>query len=130
VNYDIFKRQIDEGIRSFDFADYEMPINADSGFPPASRGSRKTCRSHGQGPGNYISRLKAWPRYVREQIALMRLGLKSGMTVSPDARAATTRCGARRRRSDKSVLGTVREVSQCVPAADQEALRNEGATRS
>src|SRR5438552_7668719 len=29
VNYDIFKRQIDESIESFDFGDYEMPINAD-----------------------------------------------------------------------------------------------------
>src|SRR6185295_19909596 len=30
---------------------------------------------------NYISRLNQWPRYVREQIANMRAGIKRGFTV-------------------------------------------------
>jgi uncharacterized protein (DUF885 family) len=82
VNYDIFKRQIDESIESFDFGDYEMPINADSGFHSGfSRLPKEMPLATVKDYENYISRLKAWPRYVREQIALMRLGLKSGMTV-------------------------------------------------
>jgi uncharacterized protein (DUF885 family) len=82
VNYDIFKRQIDESIESFDFGDYEMPINADSGFHSGfSRLPKDMPLATVKDYENYISRLKAWPRYVREQIALMRLGLKSGMTV-------------------------------------------------
>src|SRR6266581_9165760 len=32
VNYDIFRRQLDEAIESYVFGDYQMPINADSGF--------------------------------------------------------------------------------------------------
>jgi len=32
VNYDIFKRQIENAIESYDLGDYQMPINADSGF--------------------------------------------------------------------------------------------------
>jgi uncharacterized protein (DUF885 family) len=82
VNYDIFKRQVDESIESFDFGDYEMPINADSGFHSGfSRLAKDMPLATVKDYQNYISRLKAWPRYVREQIALMRLGLKSGMTV-------------------------------------------------
>ncbi len=82
VNYNIFKRQIDESVESFDFGDYEMPINADSGFHSGfSRLPKEMPLATVKDYENYISRLKAWPRYVREQIALMRLGLKRGMTV-------------------------------------------------
>ena len=43
VNYDIFLRQIDEGIESYDLGDYQMPINADSGF---HTGFSTNCRLH------------------------------------------------------------------------------------
>ena len=32
VNYDIFKRQLENGIAVFELGDYQMPFNADSGF--------------------------------------------------------------------------------------------------
>src|SRR5437870_1300671 len=82
VNYDIFLRQIDEGIESYDLGDYQMPINADSGFHTGfSRLPKEVPLATVKDYQNYISRLGQWPRYVGEQIALMRLGLKSGMTV-------------------------------------------------
>src|SRR5216683_2354706 len=82
VNYDIFKRQIDESIESFDFGDYQMPINADSGFHSGfSRLPKEMPLATVKDYENYISRLKAWPRYVREEIALMRIGIKRGMTI-------------------------------------------------
>ena len=82
VNYDIFKRQIDEGIESFDYGDYQMPFNADSGFHSSfSRLPKDVPLASVKDYENYISRLREWPRYVREQIALMRMGLKRGMTV-------------------------------------------------
>ena len=82
VNYDIFKRQIEEGIESYDFGDYQMPINADSGFHSGfSRLPKDVPLATVKDYENYISRLKQWPRYVREQMALMRIGLKRGMTV-------------------------------------------------
>jgi len=82
VNYDIFKRQIEEGIESYDFGDYQMPINADSGFHSSfSRLPKDVPLATVKDYENYISRLKQWPRFVREEIALMRIGLKRGMTV-------------------------------------------------
>src|SRR5438128_1404900 len=82
VNYDIFKEQIEEGIESYDFGDYQMPINADSGFHSAfSRLPKEMPLATVTDYENYISRLNAWPRFVREQIGLMRKGLERGMTI-------------------------------------------------
>ncbi len=82
VNYDMFRRQLVDGIEGYELGDYQMPINADSGFHTGfSRLSQEMPLATTKDYDNYISRLNQWPRYVREQIALMRLGLKRGMTV-------------------------------------------------
>ncbi len=82
VNYDIFRRQLENRAAGFDLGDYQMPINADSGFHTGfSRLPEEVPLATAKDYENYISRLKAWPRYVREQIELMRTGLKRGMTV-------------------------------------------------
>ena len=82
VNYDMFRRGIEDSLTSYDFGDYQMPINADSGFHSSfSRLPQDMPLATVKDYENYISRLKAWPRYVREEIALMRIGLKRGMTV-------------------------------------------------
>src|SRR5581483_7998517 len=82
VNYDIFQEQVEQGIESYDFGDYEMPINADSGFHSSfARLAKDMPLQTVKDYENYISRLNQWPRYVREEIANMRLGLKNGMTV-------------------------------------------------
>jgi uncharacterized protein (DUF885 family) len=82
VNYDMFRGQLRNAIDSYELGDYEMPINADSGFHTGfSRLPQDVPLATVKDYENYISRLKAWPRYVREEIALMRIGLKRGMTV-------------------------------------------------
>jgi uncharacterized protein (DUF885 family) len=82
VNYDIFERQLVNGIESYELGDYQMPINADSGFHSGfSRLSRDMPLATVKDYENYISRLNAWSRYVREQIANMRAGMKRGFTV-------------------------------------------------
>src|SRR5579872_3644299 len=82
VNYEIFREQLENAVDSYKFGDYEMPINADSGFHMGfarlpEEMPLRTVKDY----ENYISRLRAWPRYVNEEIALMRLGLKRGFTV-------------------------------------------------
>src|SRR5438552_2502378 len=82
VNYDIFRRQVEDGIESYILGDYQMPINADSGFHSGfSRLPKEVPLATVKDYQNYISRLGQWPRYVGEQIALMRIGLQRGMTV-------------------------------------------------
>ena len=59
-----------------------MPFNADSGFHSGfSRLPEEMPLATVKDYENYISRLRAWPRYVGEQIELMRMGLQRGMTV-------------------------------------------------
>ncbi|MEK6374732.1 MAG: DUF885 domain-containing protein [Acidobacteriota bacterium] len=82
VNYDMFRQGIENSIASYELGDYQIPFNADSGFHTGfSRLPQDVPLATVKDYDNYISRLKAWPRYVREEIALMRLGLARGMTV-------------------------------------------------
>jgi uncharacterized protein (DUF885 family) len=82
VNYDMFRQGLVDGIASYELGDYQIPFNADSGFHTGfSRLPENVPLGTVKDYDNYISRLKAWPRYVREEIALMRLGLSRGMTV-------------------------------------------------
>jgi len=83
VNYDIFQEQIENGIASFELGDYQMPFNADSGFHSGfARLAQNMPMATTKDYENYISRLNQWPRHVREEIALMRIGISRGMTVA------------------------------------------------
>ncbi len=82
VSYDMFREQLQENITGYELGDDQIPFNADSGFHSSfsrlpQQVPLKTVRDY----ENYISRLHAWPRLVREEIALMRVGLRRGMTV-------------------------------------------------
>ncbi len=82
VNYDMFQRQLDESIEGYALGDYQMPINADSGFHSGfSRLPQEMPLTTVKEYENYISRLRQWPRYVHEEIELMRMGIKRGFTV-------------------------------------------------
>ena len=82
VNYDMFQRQLDESIEGYELGDYQMPINADSGFHSGfSRLPQEMPLATVKEYENYISRLRQWPRYVHEEIELMRMGIKRGFTV-------------------------------------------------
>lgn len=130
VNYDMFKQGLENSIASYDLGDYQIAFTADSGFHTGfSRLAQEMPMATVKDYENYISRLKAWPRYVREEIALMRIGLKRGMTV-PRA----TLDGYDHTMSAHVVDDVTKSVfwrpfekfPSTVPAADQERLRQEG----
>ncbi len=82
INYDIFKRLLEDRIAEYEFGTYEIPLTADSGFHIAfSRLPQQMPFATAADYENYISRLQAFPEYVRQQIAVMRDGLKRGMTL-------------------------------------------------
>jgi uncharacterized protein (DUF885 family) len=130
VNYDIFRRQIEEAVAAYDLADYQIPINADSGFHTNfSRLPKDMPLATVKDYENYISRLKQWPRYVGEQIALMRLGLKRGMTVPRATLDGYDNTIAAHVVDDpsKSVFwAPFEKFPSTVPASEQERLRQEG----
>jgi uncharacterized protein (DUF885 family) len=130
VNYDMFRRQLENSIESYELGDYQMPFNADSGFHTGfSRLAEEVPLRTTKDYENYISRLKQWPRLVREEIALMRMGIARGFTV-PRA----TLDGYERTMSahvvdapDGSVFWKPFEkFPSTVPEADRERLRSEG----
>jgi len=82
VSYDMFRGQLADAIADYELGDYQMPFNADSGFHSSfSRLPSDVPLVTVKDYENYIARLRAWPRYMREQIGNLRIGLKRGMTV-------------------------------------------------
>ena len=82
VNYEMFKRQLEDGIASYDLGDWQITFNSDSGFHTGfSRLPKEVPLTTVKDYENYISRLRGWPQYVKEQIANMKVGLQRGMTV-------------------------------------------------
>jgi uncharacterized protein (DUF885 family) len=82
VNYDIFREQLDDGLASWELGEDQMPFNADSGFhSDFARLPEVAPLATVKDYDNYISRLRAWPRYVDQQIEQMRLGIKRGWTI-------------------------------------------------
>jgi uncharacterized protein (DUF885 family) len=82
INASIFKNQLEDRIAGFHFGAYQIPLNADSGFHTwFARMPREMPLRTVRDYENYIARMRAFPRYVDEQIALMKLGMKRGMTL-------------------------------------------------
>jgi uncharacterized protein (DUF885 family) len=82
VNYEIFESQLRDDASSYDFREYEIPLNADSGFHSdfsrlADNVPFDTVRDY----ENYIARLRAFPVYVDQNIDLMKEGMSRGMTL-------------------------------------------------
>jgi uncharacterized protein (DUF885 family) len=82
INYAIFADQLADGIAAYDFREYEIPLNADSGFhSDFSRLADVVPLATVKDYENYIARLGAFPKYVDQHIELMREGISRGMTL-------------------------------------------------
>ena len=82
VNRDMLARELEEAVADHGFGGHRMPWNADSGFHTAlaqipEQMTFATVRDYER----YIARLRAMPGYVRQQIALLREGVRAGFTV-------------------------------------------------
>lgn len=82
INYAIFRDQVEDDLAQYRFGAYRIPLNADSGFHTAF------ARLPAQMPlatvadyEAYLARLRAFPAYVDQHIALMREGIETGMTL-------------------------------------------------
>ncbi len=130
VNAEIFRRQLEDAVASYQLGDDQIPINADSGFhTDFARLPQNVPLDTVRDYENYISRLRAWPRYVREQIALMRIGLKRGMTVARatlDGYDATISAHVVDDPSKSVFDAPFEKFPESVPATEHERLRREG----
>jgi uncharacterized protein (DUF885 family) len=82
ISADMFARDARDEVAAHEFGTWRLPINADSGFHTefallASRLALAAPRDYEA----YVARLRAFPTYVGQQIALMREGLRTGFTL-------------------------------------------------
>ncbi len=82
VDAAIWKEQLDDRDAEFELGAYQMPFNADSGFHTNfAQLPDNMPFANTRDYENYLGRLRAWPRYVAQQIELMRMGIRRGFTV-------------------------------------------------
>jgi uncharacterized protein (DUF885 family) len=130
VNYDIFRRQLENRLRDYELGDYQMPFNSDSGFHIGfARLPDEIPLAAVKDYENYISRLRAWPRLMAEEIELMRMGLKRGFTVPRAVLDGYEKTISAHVVDDptKSVFwAPFEKLPATMPAAERERLRKEG----
>jgi uncharacterized protein (DUF885 family) len=82
INYDMFDAELDERLNSARFREFLLPLNADSGFhtnfPVVVQQMPYLTTADYE---KYLVRLGRFPRYMDQNIALMREGLRSGITI-------------------------------------------------
>ena len=130
VSYDIFRSQLEERLAEHRFGDWQVPINADSGFHIGlARLPDEVPLATVEDYENYLARLGAFPRYFGEQIANMRLGLERGMTIPRvvlDGYETTIAAHAVDDAAESVFWAPFEAFPTGVPAADHERLREEG----
>jgi len=82
VSAEIWHGQLRDRIADFELGAYQMPFNADSGFHATfAQLPDQMPFAKVEDYESYLSRLRAWPHLVDQQIELMRLGIRRGFTV-------------------------------------------------
>ena len=81
INYDIFKYQLEDKIARIEFEDYLMPLNAEGGFyTNLSYMVRGLPFENTEDYEKYLKKLAAVPEYFRDNMELMRTGIRKGIT--------------------------------------------------
>ena len=132
INYRIFKRTVVDRLAGYEFKSYLMPLNADSGFHTGlARLAKRVPLTTVKDYDNYISRLRAIPRYINEHIALMREGIETGMTVAKvvlDGYEVTIETHVVDEPKESVFYEPFETFPVAVPVEHQERLRAEGET--
>jgi uncharacterized protein (DUF885 family) len=82
VSHAMLTIQLDEAIKEFEFGTHRIPILVDDGFHiDFARHPNQFRFASVADYRNFLARLASFPRYSREQIANMRLGLADGFTM-------------------------------------------------
>ena len=127
INAAIFRTILENNIADARFREWEMPFNSDSNFwtyLDARRGFQDAAEYR-----RYIARLRDIPRFFDENIENMRAGLARGFTVpraTLEGRDASIATFADATAGQSPFYKAFEEMPSTIPAAEQEAIRNEG----
>jgi uncharacterized protein (DUF885 family) len=81
INYDMYQNQLSEQIADIAFKEFQLPINSEGSFHVnLARMASNMPLNKEHEIENYLLKLKQIPRVMKQHIANMRDGLKSGMT--------------------------------------------------
>jgi uncharacterized protein (DUF885 family) len=81
ASFDVFAAQLQERVDAHGFGEQYLTLNADSGFhTQAPLMWQSMPLQTVKGYENYLARLRALPAYMDQNVALMREGLKRGIT--------------------------------------------------
>jgi len=129
INFAVYRAQIASLHDAQRFREFEQPVNADSAFwtdvTYSARRSFKTAEEY----RNYIALLGALPAYFDQELGNMRAGLARGFTppkVTLAGRDSTLVSVADAKPQDTVFYGPFKQMPATIPAAEQEALRQQG----
>jgi uncharacterized protein (DUF885 family) len=132
VNFQVFRAQLVGLINAQKFREYERPANSDSTFwsdeEEVTRATFKTAQDY----TNYLAQLADLPRYFRENIANMRIGLACGFTppkVTLTGRETSLLPVAEAKTPEATIyFKPFDKMPATIPAAEQTRLKAEAAT--
>ena len=79
INFDMFKRRVQDRVEEFEFKDHLIPLTAESGFHTGfARLPERVPLATAQDYENYIARLGAFGTYADQYMTLMREGIANG----------------------------------------------------
>jgi uncharacterized protein (DUF885 family) len=82
ISYTIFEKGIQDRLEEFHYNSYLMPVTAIYGFHAEFIDLHSNLAFVNTADyGNYIKRLEAFPAYMRQEIGLMREGVRKGLVV-------------------------------------------------
>jgi len=79
ISYDLFKRQVDEGLKDYEFGFPFVPVNQREGVQLSGTNSENLTFTTVQDYEDWIARIEAFPKYFEQNADLMREGLKRGI---------------------------------------------------
>ena len=130
VNYDIYRREIEDFVADQKFRDFEMPANSDTAFWTNFGYTARRPFKNGVDYKNWIAQMRDIPRYFREEMANMRAGIARGFTppqATLQGREKSITAIAEGKPEDNLLYTPFREPMVGVDPADQTKLKAEAA---